>query len=80
MKTNKYSTFQKFLLIALPVIVLLLIASIVMCFAFSFLPMSVHDIVKTGNITIVLSVVSSALAVIGIVFAVIGKGGSDSAE
>lgn len=76
-KTNgKYSGFQKFIIIIIPVIVLLLIASIVMCFAFSFLPMSIREIINTGNATIVLSVVSSVLAIFGIIFAVFTKSGS----
>ena len=81
MKTKmngKYNGFQKAMIIILPVIVLLLIASIVMCLAFSFLPMSIREIINTGNATIILSVLSSVLAVLGIVFAFFTK--SDDSE
>ncbi len=71
--SGKYNGFQKLIIVIIPVIVLLLIASIVMCLAFSFLPMSLRDIINTGNATIILSVVSSALAVLGIVFAFFSK-------
>lgn len=78
MKTKmscKYNGFQKLMIIILPVIVLLLIASIVMCLAFSFLPMSIREIINTGNATIILSILSSVLAVFGIIFAFFSKGG-----
>ena len=81
MKTKmngKYNGFQKAMIIILPVIVLLLIASIVMCLAFSFLPMSIREIINTGNATIILSVLSLVLAVLGIVFAFFSK--SDDSE
>ena len=61
MKTKmngKYTGFQKIMIIILPVIVLLLVASIVMCLAFSFLPMSIREIINTGNATIILSILS----------------------
>ncbi len=81
MKTKmngKYTGFQKIMIIILPVIVLLLVASIVMCLAFSFLPMSIREIINTGNATIILSILSSVLAVLGIVFAFFSK--SDDSE
>ena len=81
MKTKmngKYTGFQKIMIIILPVIVLLLVASIVMCLAFSFLPMSIREIINTGNATIILSILSSVLAVLGIVFAFFAK--SDDSE
>jgi cytochrome b subunit of formate dehydrogenase len=71
--SGKYNSFQKLMIIILPIIVLLLIAAIVMCLAFSFLPMSIREIINTGNATIILSVVSSGLAVLGIAFAFFSK-------
>ena len=68
------SVFQKLMVIFIPLIVLFLIASIVMCFAFNFLPMSFDDFINTGYMTIVFSAFSALLAIVGIILAVFNKG------
>ncbi len=81
MKTNKkYSAFQKTMIIIIPIVVLLLIAAIVMCAAFSFLPMSNSDFMNTGYITIIFSITSAVLAILGIVFAVVNKDMDDEQD
>lgn len=74
------SLFQKMMVIFVPIIVLLLIAAIVMCFAFNFLPMSAHDFLSTGYLTIAFSTVSSLLAIAGIFLAVFNKGKDSDGE
>lgn len=80
MKTKtapKYSRFQKFMLVIVPVVILLLIVSIVMCAAFSLLPMPVSAIVSTGNLTLVFAVCSTALAILALLFAIFSKSGEN---
>ena len=80
MKTNKkYTLFQKFMIVFIPVIVLLLVAAVSMCAAFMILPMSNFDFMNTGYVTIALAIASSLLAVIALAFAIFGKG-SDEEE
>ncbi len=76
MKINnfgKMDLFHKVMLIIIPVMVLLFIVAIVMCVAFSVLPMPVNKIVTTGNLTIILSACSALLAITGILFALFSK-------
>lgn len=73
MKTKKLSKLQKLMVVFIPLIVLLLIASIVMCAAFSFLPMPASNIVSTGNLTIAFAGASAMLAILGLVFALFGE-------
>lgn len=77
-RNNKYSLFQKIMIVVIPIIVLLLIAAVVMCLAFSFLPMSASDFTHTGYLTVVLAACSAVLAIVGIIFAVFNKGKDDN--
>ncbi|MCH5304025.1 MAG: hypothetical protein J1E41_04100 [Ruminococcus sp.] len=67
------NTFQRLMVIIVPIIVMLLIASVVMCLAFSFLPMSINSIVHTGNVTIYMALGTTLLAVVGIIFSIVSK-------
>lgn len=80
MKAKKYSRFQKAMIIIVPIVVLLLIAALVMCFAMMLLPMPGGFLFTTGNVTLVMALCSTALAVIGIIFAVFARGGDDEEE
>lgn len=83
MKNNakkKYTGFQKFLIVFIPVIVLLLIAAIVMSLAFTFLPMGGSSILTTGNLTIVMALGSAVLAIVCIVFTIINAGKDNDGE
>lgn len=71
------SAFQKLMVIFVPLIVLLLISAVVMCFAFNFLPMSAADFINTGYLTVIFAAVSAFLAILGIVFAIFNKGKDD---
>lgn len=73
MKQTKYSAFQKLMIIIVPIVVLLLITAIVMCAAFTFLPMRAGQIVDVGNITMIMGAIASALAIVSIVFSIIAK-------
>ncbi len=77
MKAKKYTGFQKAMIIIVPIVVLLLIAAIVMCFAMLFLPMPGGFLFTTGNVTLIMALCSTALAVVGIIFAVFSKGNDD---
>ncbi len=77
---SKYNKLQKVMIIIVPVIVLLLLVSIVMCAAFSILPMPVKAVVSTGNLTIILAGCSTVLAVLGLVFTVFTKSGDNDEE
>lgn len=71
---KKYSGFQKMMIVIVPIVCLLLIAAIVMCFAMLFLPMPGGFLFSTGNATLIMSLCSTALAVVGILFALFSKG------
>ncbi len=78
MKTNKqYSLFQKTMVIFIPIIVLFLVAAVGMCLAFSFLPMSNHEIINTGYATIALSAGAALLAIVGIIMAIFNRSRDD---
>lgn len=77
MKAKKYTGFQKAMIIIVPIVVLLLIAAIVMCFAMLFLPMPGGFLFTTGNVTLIMALCSTALAVVGIIFAVFSKENDD---
>ncbi len=72
-QSKNLSAFQKLMVVFIPVIVMLLIASIVMCLAFSFLPMPINSIIQTGNVTIVMALSATILAILAIVFAFVSK-------
>ena len=78
MKTNnskKYSAFQKVMIVIVPIIVMLLIASLVtlgaMYFTHNF---GGFDLLSPGNIVIIMALCSSVLAIIGIVLSFITVG------
>ncbi len=71
---TKYTKFQKVMIVIIPVIIFLLISAIVMCAAFTFLPMSGGQILDVGNTTIVMSIISTVLAIVAIIFSIIAKG------
>ena len=72
MKTNsakKHSGFQITMMIIIPLIVLLLIASLAMLGAmFVTHNFSADGILSPGNIVIVMALCSAALAIIGVIF------------
>lgn len=86
MKTKsakKYSSFQKAMIIIVPLILMLLIASFVTLFAMYF----THNFggfgfFSPGNIVIILATSSALLAVVGIIFAFVaaGKESDDDSE
>ncbi|MBQ5398100.1 MAG: hypothetical protein IIU14_01545 [Ruminococcus sp.] len=80
MKVKKYSGFQKAMIVIVPIVVLLLIAAVVMCFAMILLPMPGGFRFTTGNVTLVMALGSTALAVVGIIFAIFSRGGDDEEE
>ena len=74
-KTEKHSPFQKLMIVIVPIIVMLLIASIVTLVAMFF----THNFGKfgmfsPGNIVIIMSSCSALLAIAGIVLAIITAG------
>lgn len=68
---TEYTKFQKVMIVLIPIIVLLLIASIVMAFAITVLPLPGGFFRGTGNATVVMSFCSALLAIACIVFAII---------
>ena len=70
---NRYTKIQKIMIILLPVIVMLLIAAIVMCFVITFLPMRGGFRMNTGNATIIMSLASSLMAIACIFFIIISS-------
>ena len=80
MKQTKYTAFQKIMIVIVPIIVFLLILAIVMCAAFTFLPMRVGQILGVGNVTIVMGIVSSVLAVFAIICSIIAKDADEKEE
>ncbi len=72
---GKLDLFNKIMLIIVPIMVLLFIVAVVMCVAFSVLPMPANKVVGTGNLTIIFSASSAGLAIIGILFALFSKSG-----
>ena len=74
-KFKEYSGYQKLMIILIPIIILLLIASIITLAAMWF----THNfggfgILSPGSIVIVMALCSTVLAVIGIVFAFVSAG------
>ena len=71
-KMRGLSKFQKVMVVVIPIIVLLLIASVV---TFAAMMITHHiggfGIFSPGNIVIVMALCASALAIIGIVFAIV---------
>ncbi|MBR1731080.1 MAG: hypothetical protein IJ725_01430 [Ruminococcus sp.] len=86
MKTNSFknfSTFQKVMIIIVPIIVLLLIASVVTLIAMYFTHnFGGFDFLSPGNLVIIMASCSSILAIIGIIFSfvTVGKESEDSDE
>ena len=78
MKTKsekKYSPFHKLMIIIVPLILMLLIASVVTLFAMYF----THNFggfgfFSPGNIVIIMASCSSLLAIVGIIFAFVAAG------
>ncbi len=73
--------FQKVMIIFVPIIVLLLIASIVIFMAM----MITHNFggfgfFSPGNIVIIMALCSSVLAIVGIIFAIVSAGREDDDE
>lgn len=86
MKSNsvkKYSPFQRVMIIIIPIIIMLLIASVVTLAAMYF----THNfggfgLLSPGNIVIVMASCSTVLAIVGIIFAFVsaGKGSDDDSD
>ena len=80
-KISRLSRFQKVMVIVIPIIVLLLIASVV-TFAAMFITHNFggFGIFSPGNLVIVMALCASALAIIGIIFAIVSADKDDDEE
>ena len=73
MKT-KLTTFQKAMIVFVPLIVLLLIAAVVLCLGFTFGAHTGKAIIETGNLTIYMAFGAALLAIVALVFTFISAG------
>ncbi len=72
---KKYSAFQKVMIVIIPIVIMLLIASIVTLGAmFVTHNFGGFGIFSPGNIVIIMALCSAVLAIIGIVFTFISVG------
>ncbi len=80
-KTTKYSAFQWVMIIIIPIIVLLLIASLVtLAGMFITHRFGGFEFLSPGNIVIFMASFSTVLAIAGIIFSIFSRGKDDEDE